>query len=88
MITRPRGTDSAKLVTLIETTALAGTGTRDDPLYVRHQYWTPNGELIAEGYGKDLITLRDKLGLKVFDERLPSPPQSQQFPEASDPDRA
>ena len=45
---RPRGTDSARLVTLIETRAIQGYGTDDDPVRTKTQFWDFNGNLIAE----------------------------------------
>lgn len=45
---RPRGTDSARLVTVIETTALCGSGTADDPCYPKVQYWSLEGDYLGE----------------------------------------
>ncbi len=45
---RPRGTDSARLVTLIETKAIQGYGTADDPVRLKTQFWDFNGNLVAE----------------------------------------
>ena len=45
---RPRGTDSARLVTVIETTALCGTGLANDPCYPRIQYWSLEGDYLGE----------------------------------------
>lgn len=44
---RPRGTDSAKIITVIETRALEGIGTRQDPVRVVVQYWSLKGKLLA-----------------------------------------
>lgn len=46
---RPRGTDSAKVIQVIETRALAGSGTPDDPCRIRVQYWSVEGKLLADG---------------------------------------
>lgn len=46
---RPRGTDSARVISVIETTALEGGGTEDDPARVQRRYWSMQGELLAEG---------------------------------------
>lgn len=46
---RPRGTDSARVISVIETTALEGSGTEDDPAGVQKRYWSLQGELLAEG---------------------------------------
>lgn len=45
---RPRGTDSARTRIVIETTALCGTGTEEDPSRIVSQYWDFNGNLLAE----------------------------------------
>lgn len=45
---RPRGTDSAKLITVIKTESLRGHGTEKDPCRVVIQYWSIKGELLAE----------------------------------------
>lgn len=45
---RPRGTDSARVIQVIETTALLGTGTIDDPCKIVKQYWSVDGELLAD----------------------------------------
>ena len=45
---RPRGTDSARLVTLIETRGIQGYGTEDDPVRVKTQFWDFEGNLVAE----------------------------------------
>ena len=44
----PRGTDSAKVIQVIETAALRGSGADDDPVRVVKQFWSFAGELIAE----------------------------------------
>lgn len=44
---RPRGTDSAKVISVIETTALAGSGTEDDPVREVTEYWSMAGERLA-----------------------------------------
>ena len=44
---RPRGTDSARIVEVIETRSLMGEGTPYDPCRAVIQYWHKNGELIA-----------------------------------------
>lgn len=43
-----RGVDSAKLVKMIVTEAMAGEGTKESPFYTKVQYWTLNGKLVAE----------------------------------------
>lgn len=45
---RPRGVDSAKVVQVIETKALKGNGTDDDPCRCVIQYWSFDGCLLAE----------------------------------------
>ena len=44
---RPRGADGARLMTVIETTAIAGRGTADDPVHELHQYWSLDGKLLG-----------------------------------------
>ena len=46
--TRPRGTDSAKVIQVIETLSLRGRGTEEDPVRAISQYWNFEGELLAE----------------------------------------
>ena len=45
---RPRGTDSARIIPVIETTALRGRGTEDDTCRLVRQYWSLDGKLLAE----------------------------------------
>ena len=47
--TRPRGTDGAKVIQAIETRALEGLGTKDDPCRTKVQYWGFDGKLLGEG---------------------------------------
>ncbi len=47
-VTRPRGTDSAKIISVIETKALRGKGTDEDPERTVIQYWGFDGKLLAE----------------------------------------
>jgi hypothetical protein len=47
-LVRPRGTDSAQLVNVIKTESLRGKGTEDDPCRTVIQYWSTEGELLAE----------------------------------------
>ena len=44
----PRGTDSARVVSVIETQALRGTGTEEDKCRTVTQYWDFEGNLLAE----------------------------------------
>lgn len=48
MMVRPRGTDSAKVVQVIETKAIRGLGTEKDPVRVVLQYWDLEGNFLAE----------------------------------------
>jgi hypothetical protein len=43
-----RGTDSAKIIQVIETKSMRGTGTSNDPVRIVTQYWNKEGELLAE----------------------------------------
>ena len=46
---RPRGTDSARIIPVIETRSLRGTGlSEDDKCREVKQYWDLNGNLLAE----------------------------------------
>lgn len=44
---RPRGTDSARVIQVIETQAIEGLGTPEDPVRLVHQYWDFDGILLA-----------------------------------------
>lgn len=44
----PRGTDSAKVIQVIQTEALRGKGTSDDMCRIVRQYWDFEGNLLAE----------------------------------------
>lgn len=48
MEARPRGTDYARVVTVIETKSLRGSGTEKDPCRIVTQYWDFQGNLLAE----------------------------------------
>ena len=57
---RPRGTDSAKVISVIVTEAIVGFGTEGDPVRSVLQYWSLQGELLAVndplesiGHGKE-----------------------------------
>ena len=45
---RPRGTDSAKVIQVIETISIRGRGTANDPVRAVKQLWNFDGSLIAE----------------------------------------
>lgn len=45
---RPRGTDSAQVIRVIETESLRGEGTNEDMCRIVKQYWSFDGELLAE----------------------------------------
>lgn len=44
----PRGTDSAKVIQVIETKSVRGTGTNEDMCRLVTQYWDFEGNLLAE----------------------------------------
>lgn len=44
----PRGTDSAKIIIVIETRAIRGDGTEEKPVRTVIQYWDFGGRLLAE----------------------------------------
>lgn len=45
---RPRGTDEAKMIQVIETRSLRGAGTEEDMCRCVIQYWDLKGDLLAE----------------------------------------
>lgn len=45
---RPRGTDSARVIQVIETRSLMGGGEQRDPVREIKQFWDFDGHLIAE----------------------------------------
>ena len=45
---RARGTDSAKVMQVIETKSLRGSGIEGDKCRIVTQYWDFNGKLLAE----------------------------------------
>ena len=45
---RPRGTDSAKVISVIVTESVRGYGTEDDLSRMVTQYWDFDGTLLAE----------------------------------------
>lgn len=46
---RPRGTDSARVIQVIETIALRGSGSNlEDPVRYVKQYWSLDGKKLAE----------------------------------------
>jgi len=50
---RPRGVDGARVIQVIETEAMRGAGTEDDPCRIVHQYWDFDGNLLAEADSKN-----------------------------------
>jgi len=44
---RPRGTDSARVIQVIVTEAIAGTGEPDDPVRTITEYWDFEGNRLA-----------------------------------------
>lgn len=45
---KPRGTDEAKMILIIETRSLRGIGTEEDPCRCVTQYWSLDGDFLAE----------------------------------------
>lgn len=45
---RPRGTNSARVIQVIETKAIRGLGTEKDPVREVTQYWDLEGKFLAE----------------------------------------
>ena len=54
---RPNGTDSAKIIQVIETRSNRGNGTMDDVSRQVVQYWSMDGKLLAE---RDPYTAKDE----------------------------
>lgn len=54
---RANGTDSAKVIRVIETRSNRGTGTKDDVCRQIVQYWSMGGKLLAE---RDPYTAKDE----------------------------
>ena len=48
MAFKPIGAESARVVLVIETTVLIGEGTPNDPVDTLRQYWSLDGELLAQ----------------------------------------
>ena len=48
MVTRPRGTDIAQVIQVIETRSIIGVGTETDPCRLIKQYWDFDGQLLAK----------------------------------------
>jgi len=44
---RPRGTDSARVIRVVETSSITGRGTFEDPVKKVRQYWSFDGKLLA-----------------------------------------
>lgn len=51
---RRRGTDSARIITLIRTTGLKGNGVPEDPYRNVHQYWTLDGRFLFEEHVNEI----------------------------------
>jgi len=45
---RARGCDKARVIQVVETEAIVGMGTNEDPVRTVRQYWDFNGNLLAE----------------------------------------
>lgn len=58
MLVRSRGTDNARVIQVIETTALRGEGTEKDACRQVKQYWDFEGNFLAENdpAGKEIKT--------------------------------
>lgn len=50
-MSRPRGTDAAKVIQVIETRSLRGAGNEEDKCREVKQYWDFDGNLLAENDG-------------------------------------
>lgn len=56
----PKGTNSARVIEVIETKSCRGNGTQDDPIRIVTQYWSLEGKMLAE---KDVIN--DKIDCNI-----------------------
>lgn len=58
---RPRGTESARVIRVIETKSLRGRGTKSDTSRLVTQYWDFQGHLLAENdpEAETIVTLED-----------------------------
>ena len=45
---RPRGTDKAKVIEVIQTESIIGRGIPEDPVRLIYQYWDFKGNLLAK----------------------------------------
>ena len=45
---RPRGTDNAKVIQVVQTKSIIGLGTKEDPVRQIYQYWDFKGKLLAK----------------------------------------
>lgn len=45
---RPRGTDKAKIISVIATESIRGYGVKEDPVRIVYQYWDFEGNMLAE----------------------------------------
>lgn len=43
---------TAKVVQVIETEEVVGEGTKEDPCYLEHLYWSLDGKLLAVGINR------------------------------------
>lgn len=53
---RPSGTSSAKVIQVIQTTAIRGKGSENDPCRIVIQYWSLDGKKLAENDSEAKIT--------------------------------
>lgn len=55
----PRGCDSAKVIQVIETKSARGAGTTEQPSRMVTQYWSLDGQFLAEIDDLPSVTLED-----------------------------
>ena len=58
----PRGTDSAKVIRVVETISIKGSGTEKDPVRYIYQYWDFKGNLLAS---KDVYEINSSASSEV-----------------------
>ena len=64
---RPNGTDSARVIQVIETKSNRGKGTLDDLSRQVVQYWSLEGQLLAERDSHTITTSNRRMFDHVFD---------------------
>lgn len=56
----PRGTDSARMIRVIETRSARGSGEPNQPVRIVTEYWSLKGEKLAENDPISWVALRER----------------------------